>query len=59
MSLVIKGVELTQEQINVILPIINRYSQKPRLDKLAMERECLEAMEHAGCPLAVQSSRER
>lgn len=56
MGMVLKGVELSDEQMAVINPLINQYSQKSRLttkDKLQMEKDCLDAMQKAGCPLAL------
>lgn len=56
MSMVIKGVELSGEQMKAIVPIINQYSQKSRLttkDKLQMEKDCLDTMQKAGCPLVL------
>ena len=48
--------DLSDEQMKGIVPLINRYSQKSRLttkDKLQMEKDCLGAMQKAGCPLVL------
>ncbi len=58
MGMVLKGVDLSDEQMKAVVPLINQYSQKSRLttkDKLQMEKDCLDAMQNAGCPLAVPS----
>lgn len=56
MGMELKGVELTDEQMKAIVPLVNQYSQKCRLtakDKLQMEKDCLDAMQKAGCPLVL------
>lgn len=57
MGMVLQGVELDDDQMAAIVPVINQYAQKSRMttkDKLQMEQDCLEAMKAAGCAL-VQS----
>lgn len=53
MSMRIRGVELDDQQLNSIVPIINKYSQKrlTKKEKARMETDCIEAMNAAGCPL--------
>lgn len=53
MSMVIQGIELTDQQMAAINPVINQYSKKARIDVKKMEADCLEAMQAAGCPLQV------
>lgn len=51
MSMVIKGVELSDDQLNAITPVIKKFAQRSRINKQQMEEECLKAMQEAGCPL--------
>jgi len=53
MGMVIQGVELDDKQLAAIVPVIHRYSKKRMIpkDKLQMEKDCLDAMKTAGCPL--------
>ncbi|MDH0342119.1 hypothetical protein [Chromobacterium haemolyticum] len=51
MSMVINGIELSDEQLAAIVPVINKFAQKTRINKKQMEEECLAAMKEAGCPL--------
>lgn len=51
MSMLINGIELTDEQLAAIVPVVNKFSQSSRTNKKQMEDECLAAMKEAGCPL--------
>lgn len=53
MGMVIQGVELDDKQLAAIVPVINQYSKKRMTtkDKLRMEKDCLDAMQAAGCPI--------
>lgn len=51
MSVAINGIELTDAQMRVITPIINRHANMPRIDVAKMEADCLSAMKEAGLPL--------
>lgn len=54
MSMVMDGKELSEAQIAAVNPVIAKYMQKARINKKAMESECLQAMIDAGCPLHPQ-----
>lgn len=51
MSMEIDGVELTDQQMAIINPLINEYSKATRINLKKMKADCLAAMEAAGCPL--------
>ena len=50
MNIMIKGQRLTQEQLDAIVPIMNR-SMWGEVSQSELEAEALKAMEAAGCPL--------
>ena len=56
MSMVIQGIELSQEQLDAIVPVINKYAKKPSNNPAKMEVDCLAAMEKANCPLQSETS---
>lgn len=53
MGMVIQDVELDDKQFAAIAPVINQYSKKRMTtkDKVQMEKDCLDVMKAAGCPL--------
>lgn len=53
MGMYLCGIELTDEQMAAINPVINKNTLKSRINKQKMEQDCLEAMKEAGCPLIV------
>jgi hypothetical protein len=49
-SVEIKGVKLSQEQLDAIIPVLNSNPPRKRFETL-----CLAAMEEAGCPFEKES----
>ena len=50
MKIILQGKELTQEQLDAVLPVINA-RMIGRIALRKFESACLEAMDKAGCPL--------
>ena len=53
LSITLKGYKLSQDQLDAIVPVINRRMLKsPRLSLRKFEEACVKAMAESGCPLA-------
>lgn len=55
MGIIMRGKELTQEQLDAIVPVINAH-MIGRISKKKFEPACIEAMDKAGCPLIQDES---
>ncbi len=50
LSIVHRGHELTQQQLDALIPVLNR-SMRGEINKRKFEAECDKALEAAGCPV--------
>lgn len=50
LEITLNGQVLRQDQINAIVPVINKYIKKAPHDRKDYEKECIKAMIAAGCP---------
>ena len=56
-SIELRGVKLSQAQLDAIVPVLNEKMRSRKMSLKAFEERCIQAMVEAGHPLTVKESK--
>ncbi len=57
LTIQLRGVTLTQEQLDAVEPLVSEYMSYPGRSQEAFENDCIEVMSKAGCPFDISEPR--